>query len=145
MKATIMTITLCGRKPITDAGRKHQPTSIPQWVDTVCLFRKLGRQQYNTCQHWWGCHGGGLDAANALALADRIDAALAAGRLDSLLAKAIAFLQGVDIRAVPLPTYTNPCRHMMESVLPFLRNCGGFDIFDTLAQPRVRPNLHGGR
>lgn len=134
-----------GRKPTAPEGEYYR-SNIWYWPPFVAMCRRLAPRESKGCKGWEVNEGRGLNAADALRLANRLDGLLADGTIAayieetgeppvtelqaSVLKFIKTFTKGGTVEAnapgVAAPAVTEDD---VREFIAFLRTCGGFRIF----------------
>ena len=109
---------LNGQKP-TAANGQELPFSVWDWPNVASLCQHLAPEETSPCEVWAGeeCYGHGLDAAQSVKLAEKLEQLLNTGRVSAYL----------DDTHEPDRREFCDEKHVRAFVL-FLQNCGGFYI-----------------
>jgi len=135
-----------GKKPTAPEG-KYYRSNIWYWPPMVAMCRRLAPRESKGCKGWELNEGHGLNAADALRLADLLAALLADGAIaqyiedsgeppvTALQANALKFIKAFTKAAgggeVSAPGLAAPAvsEDDVREFIAFLRACGGFRIF----------------
>ncbi len=135
-----------GKKPTAPEGEYYR-SNIWYWPPFVAMCRRLAPRESKGCKGWEVNDGHGLNAADALRLANRLDELLADGTIAAYIADSgeppVTELQARTLRfvkaltkatgnpEVSAPGLANPAvtEEDVREFIAFLKTCGGFKIF----------------
>jgi hypothetical protein len=144
-KETIMGYDIFGQNPTAPEGEYYR-SNIWYWPPFVAMCRRLAPRESKGCKGWTVNDGHGLNAANALRLANRLEELLADGTIAAyieetgeppvteLQATALKFISTltkntsgsqVDTPGLAAPAVTE---EDVREFIGFLKTCGGFTI-----------------
>jgi hypothetical protein len=145
-RETIMGYDIYGRNPTAPEGEYYR-SNIWYWPPMVAMCRRLAPRESKGCKGWEVNEGHGLNAADALRLAGRLDELLADGTIAAYIedtgeppvtrhqANALKLIRalakatgGGEVKAPGLaaPAVTE---EDVRDFIAFLKACGGFEIF----------------
>ena len=145
-KETVMGYDIYGRKPTAPEGEYYR-SNIWYWPPFVAMCRRLAPRESKGCKGWETNSGHGLNAADAIRLADRLDELLADGSIAAyiedtgeppvteLQANVLKFMKSftkaVGGGAVDAPGLAAPAvtEDDVREFIAFLKSCGGFAIW----------------
>lgn len=145
-KETVMGYDIFGNKPTAPEGEYYR-RNIWRWPPFVAMCRRLAPRESKRCKDWEFNVGRGLNAVDALRLANRLDELLADGTIaayiedcgepavTALQAEALRLVKGLTkahgSAAVSTPGLAAPAvtEKDVREFIAFLKTCGGFRIF----------------
>ena len=134
-----------GKKPTAPEGEYYR-SNIWYWPPFVAMCRRLAPRESKGCKGWELNEGRGLNAADALRLANRLDELLADGTIAAyiedtgeppvteLQGNALKFIRALKIATgggkVDAPGLAAPAvtEEDVREFIAFLKTCGGFMI-----------------
>ena len=115
-----MGMDVCGLNPTSTEG-EYFARNVWAWDQLASLCETVAPEESRPCRYWHYNEGDGLDAEEAMRLADRLEEVVANGQLAALL----EWLSKEDNVTV----CSAISAESVSEFIGFLRTCGGFRIW----------------